>query len=166
MTFPSGDTVYASVPIHGPSYSASWIPLALYESVQELEGMYGNRGYDFVDILPKLKTVHGGGIIGIYYNALVFGYLVYTSYKRCITIRSLYVLEAYRKQGLGTLFVEFLFDNPIITGNNNRVKVVVPERNEHLVDFFKKRGFSGIGVARGYFSEDEDGFIMLRRVKE
>ena len=70
------------------------------------------------------------------------------------------VAPDYRKQGIGQILIDKMFDY-LKTQEVNRISLEVRESNVSARNLYLKNGFSPVGIRKNYYSEPrEDGIIM------
>ena len=89
----------------------------------------------------------------------IVGYLYYSLIYDRIEINQIEVLEEYRRQGIGSLLLEY-----IIKKYNLPITLEVKRDNYKAINLYKKYNFKEVAVRRGYYN-GIDGLLMERSDK-
>lgn len=86
------------------------------------------------------------------------GILVYSLIYDRIEIDYIYVLEEYRKNGIGYELLSYIFN----VYKNLSTSLEVECNNSEAIDLYKKFNFEVVSIRKNYYN-DSDGFLMVRK---
>lgn len=90
----------------------------------------------------------------------IVGYMIYELHKHKLHILNFGVHPRWRRQGIGSLMVAKLVSK-LSTHRRTCITLEVRESNLNAQLFFRKQGFLGIKVLRGFFEDTgEDAYLM------
>ena len=114
------------------------------------------REVEVLDGNPFSKTIE------YVVNDEVVGYLKYLLIYDRMEIDSVYVLEEYRNQGIGTKLMAYLVSLAI---DNHVVNITLEVRisNDIARNLYKEFGFREVALRKFYYG-DEDGILMEKQV--
>ncbi|ORX87376.1 acyl-CoA N-acyltransferase [Anaeromyces robustus] len=84
-----------------------------------------------------------------------------------VYIYTLGVLPAYRRLGVGSKLLQYIFDN---CKENNKIKQIylhIPTNNESALNFYKKHGFEIKETIKDYYDKSEsnrDAYILIKNL--
>ena len=106
-------------------------------------------------------------IINDFINVLGFkednryvGFLIYQVLYENAEIIDIFVLDEYRKKGIGTKLLEKMLDNKSIKNITLEVRI----DNNNAISLYNKLGFVPVTIRKGYYN-GVDAILMLKEVK-
>lgn len=94
----------------------------------------------------------------VYFDEIIKGVLVYDFLYDRVEIEYIYVLNEYKKMGIGTKLL-----NKLEEFNIKNITLEVRESNTIAIKFYKKNGFKIISKRQKYY-EKEDGYLMIKEL--
>jgi len=111
------------------------------------------------DFLRCLRQRNCIGMVAEHGERIV-GYMIYELHKHKLHILNFGVHPRWRRQGIGSLMIAKLFSK-LSTHRRTCITLEVRESNLDAQLFFRKQGFLGIKVLRGFFEDTgEDAYLM------
>lgn len=101
-----------------------------------------------------------------FYNTWLFidkeikGVMVFQKIYDRVEIEYIKVDSKFRKQGIGSKFIEKL-----LKLNINNITLEVRKSNECAIEFYKKNGFEIAAIRKNYY-KNEDGYLMIKKIGE
>lgn len=71
----------------------------------------------------------------------------------------------YRKRGLGTKLMEYLFSYAVANGAV-RIDLEVRSSNKEAIDFYLRNGFKKVGMRKNYYTHPKEDAILMSRFNE
>ena len=105
-------------------------------------------------ISDQIKS--GFSYYGIFFNQTLVGYLAYIIRAEGLFLSKIYILEDYRRKGIGGWSLEFVKDQAFKMGAS-KVFLTVNKNNQAAIMAYKKTGFKRSGVS---IQDIGQGFIM------
>lgn len=89
---------------------------------------------------------------------IVAGCLIADRYLRNVRVVNIAVDPGFRRQGVGSLLLEYVQD----TLPNGHVTLIVEEFNDTAKALYRKHGFNEVGHARNYYGRNRNGIWMRK----
>ena len=96
----------------------------------------------------------------VFFEDMIKGVIVYDFLYDRVEIEYIYVLDQYKKLGIGTKLL-----NEIEKLNIKNITLEVKESNEIAINFYKKNGFKIVAVREKYYG-DKNGYLMIKELGE
>lgn len=94
-------------------------------------------------------------------NNLIIGFIGYSIYYDRAELDYLYVIEKYRKKGIGNLMLDYLIN--LVKEKCTNISLEVNTSNISAINLYKKKGFKCAKVITNYY-QNEDGFLMIKEL--
>lgn len=132
---------------------------------KDLPGIYRVEKASFPDPWPLFAflpyLVHGGALAFVAVEDGVVGYILAVRNGAELHIHNLAVSPEHRRQGIGSALLKRLFAE---CPGLRRARLEVRASNAPARRFYEKHGFQVAAVLPGYYSDGEDGILMLREL--
>ena len=96
----------------------------------------------------------------VYYEDVIKGVIVYDFLYDRVEIEYIYVLDDYKKLGIGTKLLK-----EIEKLNIKNITLEVKESNKIAINFYKKNGFKIVAIRENYY-RNENGYLMIKELGE
>ena len=93
-------------------------------------------------------------------NEKYVGFLIYQLLYEAAEIIDIFVLEEYRKRGIGKALINKMLENKDI----EKVTLEVKKDNKNAIMLYNSLGFKPVSIRKGYYS-GVDAILMLKEVK-
>jgi ribosomal-protein-alanine N-acetyltransferase len=94
-------------------------------------------------------------IIGAYNDNILCGYLIIHIGDK-IDIEKIFVDKPFRKQGIGSTFIQYIVEN----FQNKKIILEVSKENFTAVSFYKGLGFNLLTTRKDYYGANKDALIL------
>jgi ribosomal-protein-alanine N-acetyltransferase len=105
-----------------------------------------------------LKNIFGNDtyqIIGAYNKKKICGYIIIHIGDK-IDVEKIFVELSSRKQGIGTMLVQYIIEN----FPNKKIILEVNKENSTAISFYKTLGFSLLNTRKDYYGANKDALIL------
>lgn len=93
-------------------------------------------------------------------NGKIVGFIEYLKNYETIDIINIAVLDEFRRDGIGSKFIDYLIENNDI----EHIMLEVRKSNEIAIKFYEKNGFKVLREIKGYYG-NEDALSMEKVIK-
>lgn len=91
------------------------------------------------------------------------GFITYSVAGEDVDIGDIFVLEKYRKQGVGSKLLQKCFKQAKSL-SADKIFLEVRKSNSKAISFYTKFGFNEISQRKKYYSDGEDALVMLKEI--
>ena len=97
-------------------------------------------------------------------NNEIIGFLIILDTFEISNIILIFVKEEYRHKHIGTNLLDYYLTE--LSLDIDKVLLEVNVTNENAINFYKKFGFDIIHTRKNYYSDNNDAYIMERKIKD
>ena len=112
------------------------------------------------DIYLSLQKAWPGGFIVVTYYQRIIGFIMCgITPIRSVRILLLVLRKEFTSRGIGNALVEKIIERTKARGLH-RLTLEVRVGNAKAISFYKKMGFRSIDIAKGFYKDGEDAYIL------
>jgi len=144
------------------TYHVRWMIRKDMADILKIENLFSQYNWnenDYIFVLRKRNTI--GLIVEDYddTNRGVLASMVYELHQdRLQIIRFISAEPAKDNEAVDELLKKLI--GKLSIDRRTRIKIVIPETNLELLDYFKNNNFRAMKILKSHFDEFEDGFVM------
>lgn len=86
------------------------------------------------------------------------GFIIYSSIYENAEVIDLFVIDEYRKKGIGTKLLEKMLSK----NKDKNITLEVNKNNKPAIKLYENNGFEKVAVRKGYYN-GVDGYLMLKK---
>ncbi|MBQ4583597.1 MAG: GNAT family N-acetyltransferase [Bacilli bacterium] len=98
------------------------------------------------------------------YNCEIVGFLIILNTFETSNVILVYVDETYRQQHIGSNLLDFYITE--LSLDIEKIILEVNVTNKNAINFYQKFGFDKIYTRKNYYSDNNDAYIMERKIKD
>lgn len=94
----------------------------------------------------------------------IIGFLMYTELEETVDVVDIVVKEEYRKKRVASCLLDAMFSN--LKDSVKLLTLEVRKSNNAAISLYKKFGFEIINTRKKYYANQEDAYLMGRRLEK
>lgn len=135
----------------------------IIETIGSLEkDIFKESSYSSSQLLDMSKNLSYDIYIYSEKSFEILGYLITYDSLDCYEIMKIGVKNSERKKGIGSKLLKSFLEFNKIKFKEKDIFLEVRESNISAIDFYKKNGFSQIGVRKGYYSDNNENALIMK----